>query len=91
MRLPRLKPGDAIEVIWIDSHYQAEKGWMAESDLSEAGEITVRSVCQYISKDKQYLYTVADRSIEQPAGVMRDLKIPLGCVKNVSKLTQYVG
>lgn len=86
MKLPRLKPGDAIEAIWIDSHFRADKGWMDAEEIMETQDVTIRSVCQYAAKDKEYLYTVADRSEGDPAGVMRDLKIPKGCIKSVRRL-----
>lgn len=80
-----LKVGDAIEVIWFDSHFQAA-GWKEERELAEAVEMTIRSVCIFVGRDKRYIHTVADRSQEDPAGVLRDLKIPIGCIKSVRRL-----
>ncbi len=86
MKIPTLKAGDAIEVIWIDSHFVGDKGWMSKEEaVDETREIIIRSVCQYLAKDKQYLYTVADRS-QTDDGVMRDLKVPLGCIKSIRRL-----
>jgi len=85
MKIPRLKLGDAIEVIWLDSHFRAEPGWTTEGDIDDGQGVTIRSVCIYIGKDKDYLHTVADRS-EDMSGVMRDLKIPVGCIKSIRKL-----
>lgn len=87
MKLPRLKVGDAIEVIWIDSHYRADKGWMSEEDVDDGNMVTIRSVCIYIGKDADYLHTVSDRS-EDMSGVMRDLKLPIGCLKAITKLAK---
>jgi predicted DNA-binding ArsR family transcriptional regulator len=85
MKIPRFKPGDAIEIIWTDSHY-LDKGWMDEVDAMGSADVTIRSVCQYLSRDKTYICTVSDRS-EAMDGVMRDLKIPIGCIKQIRRLT----
>jgi hypothetical protein len=84
MKLPRLKIGDAIEVMWLDSHFQGD-GWKGEGDLEADSEFVIRSVCIYIGRDKLYINTVADRC-EVEDGVMRDLKIPIGCIKAIRKL-----
>ena len=84
MKLPRLTPGDALEIIWTDSHYR-EKGWQEEDEVIGSNDVTIRSVCQYLSHDKTYICTVSDRS-EAMDGVMRDLKIPLGCIKTIRRL-----
>ena len=85
MKIPRLSLGDAIEVIWPDAHFRAEPGWSAEEDIDDGQGVTIRSVCIYIGKDKDYLHTVADRS-EDADGVMRDLKIPIGGIKSIRRL-----
>ena len=84
-KIPRLKPGDAIEIIWIDSHSMVGT-WQDASEVMCQPEFTIRSVCQYLGRDKDFITTVADRSPEQPDGVMRDMKIPRGCIKRVKKL-----
>ena len=87
MKIPKLKLGDAIEVLWIDSHFRAEPGWTSESEIDDGNEVVIRSVCIYIGRDKDYLHTVADRS-EDMSGVMRDLKVPRGCCKAIYKLVR---
>ena len=85
MTIPRtLKPGDAIEVIWLDSHFN-EAGWQSEGDIGTGEDVTIRSVCIYVGRDRNYIHTVADRS-EKLDGVMRDLKIPRGCIQTVRRL-----
>ena len=81
----KLRRGDAIEVRWIDSHYAAA-GWMDESDL-DCPPMVIRSVCIFIGRDKHCIHTAADRSeaLINP-GIMRDLKIPRGCLKEIRKL-----
>lgn len=86
MKIPRLKHGDSIEVVWIDAHFRTDKGWMDEGEVSEDIPVYIRSVCQFRSLDKEYLNTVADISDTEPEGVMRDLRIPLGCIKSIRKL-----
>jgi len=86
MRIPRLKRGDAIEVIWIDAHYE-QKGWINEHEFEDNFSTVIRSVCQYYGQDDQYLVTAADRSVEKLSGIMRDLRIPKGCIKSIRRLT----
>jgi len=86
MKIPKLKNGDAVEVYWLDSHFMGD-GWKSEEDITGKGEFTIRSVCIYIGKDKEYVHTVADRC-ETESGVMRDLKIPIGCIQSIAKLTK---
>jgi len=85
MKIPRLKPGDAIEVRWLDSHFRGE-GWMGEGEITEGEMFVIRSVCIYMGRDSHYINTVADRC-ETEEGVMRDLKIPIGCIKSIRKIT----
>ena len=86
MKIPKLRKGDAIEVVWIDAHFRQEAGWAEESDFEGADPVLIKSICQYVSQDRQYLNTVADRSETDPAGVMRDLRIPKGCIQSIRKL-----
>ena len=86
MNIPDLERGDAIEVVWIDAHFE-NKGWINEDEFEDNLSTVIRSVCQYYGRDEEYLITVADRSIEKLSGIMRDLRIPLGCIKAVRKLT----
>ena len=90
IEIPVFKIGDPIEVIWIDAHFQAGKGWISEEELRSVKMIAIRSICQFFDKDENYLFTVADRSQEEgdeiARGVMRDLKIPLGCIISIRKL-----
>ena len=84
MKIPRLKIGEAIEVKWLDSHFLGE-GWKGEGDLNDGREFVIRSVCQYMGRDRVYLHTVADRCAVED-GVMRDLKIPIGCITGIRRL-----
>ena len=86
MRLPKLKRGDAILVEWIDAHFRSDAGWCDEDEYIELEPVTITTVCQYIMRDKDYIYTVADRSQTEPIGIMRDLRIPIGCLRKVEKL-----
>ena len=87
MKLPRLTPGDAIEVIWIDSNF-LEAGWKTIDDLSTQERFTIRSVCIFTLREADYIQTVADISQgEAVTGVMRDLKIPINCIKSIRRLS----
>ncbi|HNQ97807.1 MAG TPA: hypothetical protein PKH81_06930 [Treponemataceae bacterium] len=86
MRLPKLKRGDAILVEWIDAHFLSDAGWRDEAEYVELEPITITTVCQFIMRDRDYIYTVADRSKTEPIGIMRDLRIPIGCLRRVTKL-----
>jgi hypothetical protein len=91
IKKPCLKEGDAIEVIWLDSHVIGNDPWMtvAEAKAGYREGVSIRSVCQYFDSDKDYLYTVSDRSLENDdseSGVMRRLKIPWGAIKSIKRL-----
>jgi hypothetical protein len=79
MKLPKLKVGTAIKVVWLDSHFH-EKGWMAEDELDDGYRVEITSICQYMGIDDDYLHTAADRG---DFGILRDLKIPLGCIQRI--------
>ena len=86
MRLPKLKRGDAILVEWIDAHFRSDAGWCDEDEFLGLSPVIITSVCHFVKKDKDYLYTVSDRSQTEPVGIMRDLRIPIGCLRRVTKL-----
>jgi len=83
-KLPTLKIGDAIECIWLDSHFNPA-GWQDEDDIKDDTQVTIRSVCIYIGRGNGYIRTVADRS-EAMDGIMRDLRIPVGCIQSIRRL-----
>lgn len=86
MRLPKLKRGDAILVEWTDASFRENAGWCDENKFLELPPVIITSVCHFVKKDKDYLYTVSDRSQTEPVGIMRDLRIPIGCLRRVTKL-----
>ena len=86
MKIPRLKKGDAIEIEWIDAHFRSDPGWCDEEEFIDAEPVVIKSVCQYVSRDRDYINTVSDRSGTDPVGVMRDLRIPKGCIVSLRKL-----
>ena len=86
MRLPKLKRGDAILVEWTDASFREDAGWFDENEFLELPPVIITSVCHFVKKDKDYLYTVSDRSKTEPVGIMRDLRIPIGCIKQVKKI-----
>lgn len=89
MKLPRLTVGDMIEVYWTDSHFCGESGWKSIEEMEDGGrEVTIKSVCMYMGRHKKYIYSVSDKSTDEEleTGVMRDLKIPIGCITEIYKL-----
>ena len=87
MTPPCLRPGDAIEVIWIDTQTPKESGWMgpAEYQAFRKTPMTMRSVGMFKDKDKDYLGVCGcmDTDGDEITLVM---SIPVGCIKSVRKL-----
>ena len=90
MKIPKLKPGDAVEVVWLDSNVPDGGGWRKESAfISDTSHLEIESACFLIKKDKEYIYTASDRfrGDEFIKSINRCLKIPLGCIKSIRRLT----
>lgn len=92
MKIPvnKIKRGDAVVIIWIDAHYSGDKGWQEEVEFMDKRDgMEIKSVCQFLGHDEEYVYTAADRSVEgekYERGIMRDFKIPIGCIKKMRRL-----
>ena len=82
----KLKKGDIVEIIWLDSHTPADTVWMTKEDHLEwakDNECEVCSVGYYVSEDKTYIHLVADMT---EIGILRPFNIAKGCIKKTTIL-----
>lgn len=91
MRIPRIKKGQAIEVLWEDTHIPGVPGWMSESEHAEwvenAGSL-VRSVGIYVGKGRSFLQLVGDCDAEDSGekNYLRPINIGIGFIRKVNIL-----
>ena len=87
MKIPRLNPGDAIEVIWIDTQTPKHSGWMGtEAYMAfRSTPMMMRNVGMFKEKDKDYLgiYGCMDMDGEE---ITLPMAIPIGCIKSIKRL-----
>ncbi len=83
MKLPRLRQGDMIEVVWTDACVHKDGGWMMDDE--ETDELIVVTLGFYHSKTKELLKMYASSTGNGLQGLRID--IPVGCINSISKLT----
>ena len=87
MKIPRLKPGDAIEVIWIDACVHSGGGWMALDEFTGCEPLEIRTVSIFVERTDEVLKLAADYIDDEdnPMRCGRSQDIPLGCIKSVRR------
>ncbi len=84
-KLPRLKKGQIVEILWEDTHIPQVPGWMTEEEhqqWSEGGAL-VRSVGIYVGKDKDFIRLVGDSDTESTCSYLRPINIGCGYIRNI--------
>ena len=90
MKIPKLKPGDAIEVIWMDANSPKEVVWQTVSDfISDSPKMEIISRGTFITKRKGYIRIAGEISSSDDYAdvVNRVFNIPLGTIKKIRRLT----
>lgn len=91
MRIPRLRKGQIIEVLWEDTHIPMVPGWMSEAEHAEwadgAGSL-VQSVGVYVGKSGSFLQIVGDRDADESTEThyLRPINIGLGFIREINVL-----
>ena len=89
MKIPKLKPGDAIEVVWIDACSHDNGEWIVEDEYTERdGGMLINSVGIYLQTKGECVMFAGDRHVKDGfrTRVARCFDIPLGCVKSIRRL-----
>jgi hypothetical protein len=85
-----LKIGDAVEVVWFDSHAPQKSGWLPEVEAIEDLKVffTIRTVSIYIEKTENFILVVGDRAEGDTftTTVNRPINIPILAIKSIKKL-----
>ena len=87
-KLPKLKEGDLIEVIWFDAFTEESNPWTSPDDAKSVNRLIAYSVGFFVTIKKDLIRIVADRLAEcgNIICINRWMTIPLGCVIKVRKL-----
>ncbi|MFB3926222.1 MAG: hypothetical protein ACE14T_09220 [Syntrophales bacterium] len=80
----KLKKGQTIDVIWLDAFSSTNVGWKTSND-EIVKVMPISSLGRFWSVDAEYLMLVACLSIHPEVETIysRELKIPLGCIKEL--------
>jgi len=91
MKIPRLKKGQIVEVLWEDTHIPQNPGWMTEAEHSEwatqAGSL-VQSVGVFVGKDKNFIRLIGDRDADDASEMnyLRPINIGRGFIREIHVL-----
>jgi hypothetical protein len=89
MKIPRLNPGDAVMISWIDACTHENGSWMNEDEYTgrEAG-VPITSIGIYVKRGKDCIMITGDRHEREgfTTRVARCFDIPLGCIKSIRRL-----
>lgn len=89
MRIPSLKPGDAVEIKWVDANSPSPNVWITTEEAAERDpEMAIHSIGYFIGKRDGYLSIAGEKSMsdEFTDVVNRVFFIPIGCVTEVRKV-----
>lgn len=89
MKIPRLRVGDLIEVVWVDANSPHPSVWINLSDLIERDPaMRIRSAGYFVDRRDGYLAMAGDRSDSEDYedAVNRVFFIPVGCIEGVRKV-----
>ena len=89
MKIPKFKPGDAIEVIWMDANSPKEVVWQTVSDfISDSPKMEIISRGTFITKRKGYIRIAGEISSSEHYEdvVNRVFNIPIGCIRSIRPL-----
>jgi len=87
MKIPKLKQGDAVEVIWIDTQTPKESGWMGAEEYTafRSAPMKMRNIGIYREHDKEYLGLCGCMDVDGEETTLI-MAIPLGCIKSIRRL-----
>jgi hypothetical protein len=87
MRLPKLKSGDAIEVIWIDTQTPKVSGWMTIDEYMafRSMPMTMKSVGIFVENDNDYIGLCGCMDVDGDESTLI-MAIPIGCIKSIRRL-----
>ena len=89
MKIPRLKIGDAIEIIWVDASLHENGMWMDEDELlSRDMGMPVVTRGTFIRKNTDGI-TICGLRHTKPGyetKIAPGFDIPIGCIKEIHKL-----
>lgn len=80
MRIPKLKPNDLVEVIWIDAETTAS--WVSIKEARQYPAATFKTVGYYLKHDKEALYICHSIGTKPDSTCIRSF-IPFGCIKKI--------
>ena len=89
MKIPKLKPGDAIEVIWMDANSPKEVVWQTVSGfMADSPRMEIISRGSFVEKRKGYIRIAGEISSSEHYEdvVNRVFNIPIGTIKKIRKL-----
>ena len=89
MKIPKLKPGDAVEVIWLDANSPKESEWQTMTGfMADSPTMEIISRSSFVEKQKEYIRIAGEISSSDDYAdvVNRVFNIPLGCIKSIRRL-----
>lgn len=88
MGCPKIKKGNLIEVVWLDSYTEEANCWVTPREAGHSELVVARSVGYYIGKAKGLIRLAADQLYEEDkvTRVNRLMAIPRGCVTEIRRL-----
>lgn len=90
MKIPKLKTGDKILAVWVDSFTPNHSDWMDGEGLNDhlKTHVCIETLGIYVRHDKKFLHLCASvANVDGEAtGYLNPLTIPVGCLEKVKKL-----
>jgi hypothetical protein len=93
MKIPKMKKGDCVYIVWNDTHTQKDNSWltMPEYDNWCKNGATVKSIGFFMKQDKNFIRIVGDieGDIEgetEDSHICRQITIGNGLIKEIKVL-----
>ena len=89
MKIPKLKPGDAVEVVWLDANSPKDSVWQTVSGfMADSPKMEIISRGSFVEKRKGYIRIAGEISSSEDYEdvVNRVFNIPIGCIMSIRRL-----
>ena len=86
----KLKPGDAVEVVWLDANSPKDSVWQTVSGfMADSPKMEIISRGSFVEKRKKYIRIAGEISSSEDYEdvVNRVFNIPIGTIKKIRRLT----